>query len=1281
MTHFGGPGGVSVQSNNGAAHLASDINFDSGFTITYVGNVPTITYNGSTPPSPGPATTNFETLYNPSNPTYGALGDGSSDDFTALQNCANAALASGARAMYLPTLYYTSRALSFPVAQDFKIPYVASVNTATGLFTFSLQHGFFDGEPIMIQGSNPTGSFSGHVYYIGATGQSNTSVVGALYDNPVHARAGGSTGRVVLTQNVTTTGSITGGTSTLVVAAEHNDQKGTNVVIAGASGASGGFYIIDGVGTLTLTLNTTASATVSGGVVTFVSWIDWRFFKDGFKFIAAPGGGLAKHHTWNTTVQASLISMAVGSNILIQSMKFVGLSSGFVPAGVLATTTNGSKTVTVNVTNTDWAVPGLPVLISGASADTATSANGLLFVESAVGSTLTMVDNVVGTVMSAPLGGQISSGIIGTRGTGTSGSNTLNVTTTDGLFNGFTFRLSGITGTYTVTGIVGLALTVSPVLAGNASSTLFIPTGANQYGDDGVRVGSCWNVMVQNCQFHHLGDAAFRAQTNTGDYSALQPDGDINAGVNTGAILFFKNYVFNCYQTSTTSNDYVHGGARDIWFVDNYFDTMRGSCKFASRTQGAKNLYFHGNTINRSDNHGVELYSYDNVSIDRNVIQNIANQGIFFVTSDTPAGGYGLGTVGFASDGLRVTSNVFDNVGFAQGTLACLRLDLDHFADGTLFDYKGVVFRDNLIKNITNTSHYVINFASGSFVNVDISRNILQNYNGSDFVHATLRSSLTAGFINGWSIRQNKLPMNNAAANSISIQGTVGTSSVPTQINEIDISDNLITGICARGLLLESCRNVRVKNNRMNLIGVSYYLTNNQFGYDTVSNLTFDGNDFETTATFGMSLSAITGLIVRNNRFTIATGSSTVSIGNSTSNVAYYNNIEVGGVPAFSQVPVATKAPPSLLRQEEGTAIPTTGTWLQGSAIENPSVTLPGATSRLYCTVAGTADVSVTGSPTATTDGATNTVTFSSISSIPVGCYINIAGAWTGARKVNSVDVVARTGVVAGAVPAAVSAIAVTYVAPTWVRGAELPEGWTTYSDANYTALVTDRVIAQIGTLTAARPVTLPLAASVPKGYSILIQDDSGSVTNPNCVQIACAGSDTINGTSATRNMQIPYGRVVCVSDGVSNWTYDSAIPIAASTTYTPILKGATDDPVATYATQVGQYILIGKVCYFTFKVVTSTMTKTTLTDVVRMTLPFTSVNRSNQVALVNASASNATPVQNANVGYINPNVAYTTFAQLGLTTAQTDETYAITSLGVLTNTITFSGSGTYEIL
>lgn len=100
------------------------------------------------------------------------------------------------------------------------------------------------------------------------------------------------------------------------------------------------------------------------------------------------------------------------------------------------------------------------------------------------------------------------------------------------------------------------------------------------------------------------------------------------------------------------------------------------------------------------------------------------------------------------------------------------------------------------------------------------------------------------------------------------------------------------------------------------------------------------------------------------------------------------------------------------------------------------------------------------------------------------------------------------------------------------------PEGRTTFSNADYTALSTDRILAQTGTLSAARVVTLPAASAVPGGTVLQIIDESGTATTTNTLSWARAGSDTINGgTGNVVAVNSPYGSRSVISDGTSKWT------------------------------------------------------------------------------------------------------------------------------------------------
>lgn len=99
----------------------------------------------------------------------------------------------------------------------------------------------------------------------------------------------------------------------------------------------------------------------------------------------------------------------------------------------------------------------------------------------------------------------------------------------------------------------------------------------------------------------------------------------------------------------------------------------------------------------------------------------------------------------------------------------------------------------------------------------------------------------------------------------------------------------------------------------------------------------------------------------------------------------------------------------------------------------------------------------------------------------------------------------------------------------------------TTFSNAAYTVVATDRYVAQIGTLTAPRTVTLPAASSFLAGQRILIADESGSPTETNKVTIARAGSDTIVNEAdflhtTSLVMKTAYAKFELISNGTSKW-------------------------------------------------------------------------------------------------------------------------------------------------
>lgn len=103
-------------------------------------------------------------------------------------------------------------------------------------------------------------------------------------------------------------------------------------------------------------------------------------------------------------------------------------------------------------------------------------------------------------------------------------------------------------------------------------------------------------------------------------------------------------------------------------------------------------------------------------------------------------------------------------------------------------------------------------------------------------------------------------------------------------------------------------------------------------------------------------------------------------------------------------------------------------------------------------------------------------------------------------------------------------------------RLADLPVvSRTAVADANYTALTSDRNIAY-SSISAARTVSLPTAASFPVGVQLTVLDESGSVTSSNAITLSASGTDRIDG-AATAVINAAYGYLAIESNGSGKWT------------------------------------------------------------------------------------------------------------------------------------------------
>jgi hypothetical protein len=92
-----------------------------------------------------------------------------------------------------------------------------------------------------------------------------------------------------------------------------------------------------------------------------------------------------------------------------------------------------------------------------------------------------------------------------------------------------------------------------------------------------------------------------------------------------------------------------------------------------------------------------------------------------------------------------------------------------------------------------------------------------------------------------------------------------------------------------------------------------------------------------------------------------------------------------------------------------------------------------------------------------------------------------------------------------------------------------------TVSDAAYTALVTDRMVAY-NALTAARVITLPASSAYPTGTRLVVIDESGNCSVTKTLTLNAAGADTING-AASAVVNQAYGFIGLESDETGHWT------------------------------------------------------------------------------------------------------------------------------------------------
>lgn len=132
---------------------------------------------------------------------------------------------------------------------------------------------------------------------------------------------------------------------------------------------------------------------------------------------------------------------------------------------------------------------------------------------------------------------------------------------------------------------------------------------------------------------------------------------------------------------------------------------------------------------------------------------------------------------------------------------------------------------------------------------------------------------------------------------------------------------------------------------------------------------------------------------------------------------------------------------------------------------------------------------------------------------------------------------------------------------------------------------------------------------------------------------------------------------------------------------YIPLLMGTTDQPSAVaYVTQLGRFRMVNRVVQFKYKLVTSSIVKSTLTDLLLVSLPMPAAASDGTPFNFSARVENSLPVLNANQGEIVAGQSYAQMRSIPQSTASALLTYALLSLGSLVGTITFTGAGHYEI-
>jgi hypothetical protein len=224
--------------------------------------------------------------------------------------------------------------------------------------------------------------------------------------------------------------------------------------------------------------------------------------------------------------------------------------------------------------------------------------------------------------------------------------------------------------------------------------------------DQGVYIGSCNVVKLDNNKFYNFGNAALRVVTDTRDPVK---------GVNSFKTHVTHNSFNNFYQTATTSTDTIYGGTAQSTWDNNTFANVRGSIKFASRTPGAKQIEFLNNTINGGDHFGLEINNYSDFSIKGNTFKNIKDVAVNIYTgaADRVKTGFIWG------DNFTVSNNTFQKCG--RG----VRYSHEAFPDGFNYTPQNLTIKDNTFEDLTDPKTPAIFIGNGKIEKVQMTNNKL----------------------------------------------------------------------------------------------------------------------------------------------------------------------------------------------------------------------------------------------------------------------------------------------------------------------------------------------------------------------------------------------------------------------------------------------------------------------------------------------------------------------------------------------------------------------------